>query len=176
MRGAADFPRAREISRALYLCGRLSDVPTLVNVYEKFSDVRDADIIPVRIADLLEAEEGSLSEPTHFEDAEYYRDAVLEAYQRLADDFGSDRVYVFHGKLFGGLHSPGISVRDYASRLCVAYVISSRHRRISIVRASIERGELRPLAVAAIVEAFLESAAASTYEDGVRYFFGHAIP
>ena len=43
----------------------------------------------MRIADLLEADEGLLSEPTHFEDAEYYREAVLEAYQRLTDDLGS---------------------------------------------------------------------------------------
>ena len=174
---APDFPRAREIGRALYLRGRLSDVPALVSVYEKFSDVRDADIIPVWIADLLEAEEGWLSEPTHFEDVEYYREAVLEAYQRLADDFGSNQVYVFRGKLFG-VTALAQHLRVRMRQPFPRSVLRQKFEASTGIDCSsfYRRGELKPLAAAAIVEDFLESAAVATYEDGVRYFFGHAIP
>ena len=176
-REAPDFPRAREISRALYLRGRLSDVPTLVSVYEKFSDVRDADIIPVWIADLLEAEEGWLSEPTHFEDAEYYREAVLEAYQRLTDDLGSDHFYVFNGKLFG-VTALAQHIRVRVRGPFLRSILRQKFEASTGIDCSsfYRRGEPKPLAAAAIVEAFIESAAASTYEDGTRYFFGHAIP
>ncbi len=173
----APFVRACEISHALYLRGRLSDIPTLVNVYEKFSDVRDADIIPLWIADLLQAGERSLSEANHFEDAEDYREAVLEAYQRLTDDLGSDQVYVFQGKLFG-MTALAQDIRARVRRPFVRSILRHKFEASTGVDCSsfYKRGELRPLAAAAIVEAFLESGAVSTYKDGIRYFFGHAIP
>src|SRR6266568_7744072 len=98
---AHEFPRVREICRALYLRGKLSDIPTIANAYKNSSSFKDSDIIPVWISDLLETEDGPLSELAGFEDVDDYYEAALNSYRQLTDEMGSDQVFVFRRKRFG---------------------------------------------------------------------------
>lgn len=177
LREVRDFPRAREICRALYLRGKLSDVPMLVNVYENFSSIKEAEIIPVWIADLLEKEDGLISEPTHFEDEEDYCDAVMNSYWQLIDELGSDQVFVFNGVRFS-VTTLGQHIIERVRQPFVRSTLRQKFEASTGINCTkfYRGGELQPLSTAAIVEKFLESPEAEKYEDGVRYFFGHRIP
>jgi len=171
-----DFSRAMEMCRVLYLRGRLSDIPSLVAVYEEFSSRRDADIIPVWISDLLESEDFPIPEPETFEEVEDYGASILQAYQRLADQLGTDHVYVFQGQKFGVI-TLAKYILEHVRRPYVRYILRQRFEASTGKNCTkfYKRGELRPLAAAAIVEEFLESPEAEKYEEGIRYFFGHRI-
>jgi hypothetical protein len=177
LRNTDDFLRATEYCQALYIRGKLSDVPTLAITYEKYKSRKDADIFPVWISDLLEIEDGPLPEPAHFEDVEDYREAVIDAYRNLVDELGSDQVFVFNGKRFG------VSTVAKLTRQRIGQpVFRSIFRRKFEASTGIDctrfykREKVQPLAAAAIVEEFLESGEAAKYREGARYFFGHPIP
>jgi hypothetical protein len=94
----------------------------------------------------------------------------------LADDLGSDRVVVLGGGRF--------DVKDLARRMLKDvrtpdFRRELRHRFEAVTgidcASFYRKGELRPLAAAAILEEFLESPAAERFEPGKRYFFGRLI-
>jgi hypothetical protein len=172
-----DYEVGINFSRGLGIRGRLADLPLMARTYEQHAFFDDADIIPVFISNLLESEPGKLSEPKEFESPEQYVAAVDERVRELADELGGDQVLVLAGERFSvrrlgelileQLDDPYFPL-DYRRKFEAATGIDcSRFFRKEV---------LRPLAAAAIVEKFLESPAAATYEDGVRYFFGHRIP
>jgi hypothetical protein len=172
-----DYEVGLNFSYALAIRGLLADVPLLLAVYRRHAVVEDADIMPVRINGLLSSVAGTLSKPAKFENLQAYEDAVLSRQRELAEAFGSDQVLVLRGERFG--------VVRLAERLLELlrkpYFMPDLRRKFEAATGIdctgfYKNGVLQPLAAAEIVEAFLESPYASTYEDGVRYFFGHRIP
>ena len=168
--------RALLCCTAIYNRGRLGDIPVFLDTYVRYSDHSDADILPVWISDLVEPEDGPISEPMYFEEIDDYVAMVRSAHQELLAKLGAPDVPIFGGQVFG--------VRRLAhhilDRIRAPSVRSNlRHRfeaNTGIDCSSFyRRGELRPLAAAALVEEFLESPQANRFRDGVRYFFGHAI-
>jgi hypothetical protein len=177
LRQAEDFPRAREICNALYLRGKLSDAAVLLKAYQRFSSFKDADILPVWISDLLESEDGPLSEPTGFEDLEDYGIAVQASVRNLVEQFGSDQVYVFRRKRFGVVSL----AKDILERVRQPFARSILRHKFEAstgidCTSFYKSGELQALTAAAIIEDFLESTEAAKYQEGVRFFFGHRIP
>jgi hypothetical protein len=177
LRNTDDFLRATEYCQALYIRGKLSDVPTLAITYEKYKSRKDADILPVWISDLLEVEDGPLPEPEHFEDVEDYREAVMDAYRNLVDELGSDQVFVFNGKRLG-VSTLASLTRERIGQPVFRSIFRRRFEASTGIDCTrfYKREKLQPLAAAAIVEEFLESGEAAKYREGARYFFGHPIP
>lgn len=171
-----DYDSATDYAHAVAGRGRLGDVPVLFAAFRRYREVPDAEIIRVLVDRLLEREPGGLPDPAELEDFSVYESAVNAAYGELEARFGRD-AHVFRGEL--------LDVRRLAERLLEAlqrpyFSMSWRHRFEASTGTDCsgfyKRGELQPLAAAAIVEDFLESGAAERFEPGVRYFFGHRIP
>jgi hypothetical protein len=163
--------------RAIHFRGRLADVPLIVRAYERIVTNEDADIIPIWLSNLLEPEDDVLSDSSEFETIEDYSKAVLNRYEELSNEFGTNQILVFRGEQFGVLRLAKYILRRVREPF---FRMELRHRfeaqtGIDCSRFY-KRGDIHPLRTAAVIEEFLNSADAGNYEDGVRYFFGHRIP
>ena len=163
--------------RALHFRGKLANVPLILRAYERIATDSDADVVPVWLSNLLEPEDGVLSESIQFEDLEDYLDAVRARYKQVTDELGTDQVFVYRGEVFGVQRLARYILR----RVKQPFVRSELRHRFEAATGIdcspfYKRGELQPLAAAALVEEFLESPDAAKYQDGFRYFFGHRIP
>jgi len=173
-----DLPvdRALLCCTAVYNRARLGDIPVLLDTYVRYSNHPDADIIPVWMSDLIESEDGPISEPMYFEGIEGYVSMVRSAHDELLANLATPDTKIFRGMVFG--------VRRLAQyildRVRAPFVRSNlRHRfeaSTGIDCSSLyRRGEFRPLTAAAVVEEFLESPHSNKFRDAVRYFFSHPI-
>lgn len=169
--------------QAIAARGRLGDIPALLDAYEaNISDINDDnEIVPIYIASVIEpAEVSPLYNTENFSNVGQYRASVADRCQALAQRFGGDDVLLWRGE--------PTSVRRMARHLLEAagprkLVLPHRTRHRFEASTGIDctamfdrRGNFKALAAAAIAEAFLDSPAAEKYVDGVRYFFGHALP
>ena len=103
---------------------------------------------------------------------------VKERYDQLCDQLGTDDVTVFRGEV--------IDIKKICQRMLED--LGGRHRFHEEMRHKFEAmtgincssfyqdGKLQRLAVAALIEDFLQGPEPSKYTEGVRYFFGHRIP
>jgi hypothetical protein len=174
---AQSFEMVDELTSALHLRGMLSDVRLLLDAYERYHENKDADILPVRISDLIESDDGLLSEPAEFTDMSAYRSAVISRCTELEDRFGTDRVIVFHGDRFGAARLAQYMLERVRMPYASSYLRHKFEAATGIDCTAFYKDKtLQPLAASAILEQFLESPAAETFETGVRYFFGHRIP
>ncbi len=166
-----------DFCRALHFRGMLSDVPIILQAYERISMFNDADIIPVWLSNLLEPEDDVLSEPEKFDDVKDYSAAVMDRYRQLSNDFGTDQVLVFREGRFGVVGQAKYILRRVGEPF-VRGELRHRFEASTGVNCSsfYKKGVIQPLAAAALLEEFLESPEAEKYEEGVRYFFGHRIP
>jgi hypothetical protein len=167
-----------EFADALAWWGRLSIIPIVLQTYLSVRHFNDADILPVRLSDLLEPEAGPISTPSDFETPEAYADFVMGRHAELRQRFGSDEVIVFMGQRFGVVHLAG-NILAALSDGTFDYPLRRKFEASTGIDCQgfyDDDGNLQSLAAAAIVEEFLESNARAEYEDGVRYFFGHRLP
>jgi hypothetical protein len=161
--------------------GRLGDIGTLLDAYEKnINDVdEDADIILIRVAQMLDPDGAPrLSHHENFGGFPQYRLEVEQRQKRLLDYYGSEDVYLWRGEL--------TSVKRMAEmllRLEPRSFLPSTVRRRFEASTGIDcsamfdaKRRFRPLEAAAIAEDFLRSEAAYRYSEGERYFFGHPVP
>jgi hypothetical protein len=172
----ADYELALDFSEAVAIRGRLADVPLLLTVFERYATIRDADIIPVQIAELLWGPASSL-EPSDLPSLEDYRAGVIAAYQDLATRLGDDRAYVFRGERFSVVRLAEI-IRDELHEPYFDEELRRKFEACTGINCSVfyRREELQPLAAEALIENFLEGPEAERYDAGVRYFFRHRIP
>jgi hypothetical protein len=166
-----------EYCRAIHFRGKLADVPRILRAYERIAGDSDADIVPVWLSNLLEPEDGVLSESIQFEELEDYLDAVRARYEQVTEELGTDQVFVYRGAIFGVQRM----ARYILQRVRRPFVRGELRHRFEAAtgidcRAFYKGGDVQPLAAAALIEEFLESPDAAKYQDGVRYFFGHRIP
>ncbi len=165
-----------DFSTALAASGVLSLVPAILDAYRKICTVRDADIIPYALSEMLEPEPDALCEPGEYASVEEYCASVLTVHAQLALELGPHAV-VFRGEPYSVQRLASAVLKEVAEG---ELDLGLRHRfeaSTGIETAQFyEAGRLRPLTAAAIVEGFLASAAAEGYADGHRYFFGHRIP
>ena len=87
--------------KRLHFRGKLANVPLILRAYERIATDSDADVVPVWLSNLLEPEDGVLSESIQFEDLEDYLDAVRARYKQVTDELGTDQVFVYRGEVFG---------------------------------------------------------------------------
>lgn len=166
---------------ALEAWGSLSAVPAIVQAYDRGFGAQIMDAVPLLLSSLLEPEWGPLSKFPKEDELIAYEDRVLERYEELKKQFGTDQLILLHGERF--------SVVSVARRLLRGLNGSDFERaKRPFYRRRFEAstgidcspfykdGEFQPLTAAAILEDFLESPEAARYEEGVRYFFGHRIP
>lgn len=172
------FHTALHLCRALHLGGRLSDVPVMLETYEKFAEIKDADMIPIWIADLIGKDDNeSLMDPPHHEDLEDYAKAVSGRYQEIVDQCGTEQAFVFRAARFGVVALAKYILNRFQQPFVRSYLRQKFEASTGIdCRCFYRKEEFRPLAASAVVEEFLESGASANYEDGHRYFFGHRIP
>ena len=180
------IPLGKDITAELYYAntliywGKLAVVPTLVDMFERYSFSEDAQYVGFGMSRLLEKESGEVADPPREDAGGAVRDycrTVRDQYDRLCDELGSDDVTVFRGEV--------IDIRAICRRMLED--LGGQRRSYEEMRHKFEAttgidcsgfyqdGELRPLAVAALLEEFLESPAVAGYEAGERYFFGHRI-
>jgi hypothetical protein len=129
----------------------------------------------------LEPEVGPLSDTIVVRHEEAYLTLVRDTAAALATEYGlKDVSPICEGRPF--------SLIAFARRLLDRIAEGRDTDRIERGRFLFEantgidcrgyylEGRLQPLVAAGIVEDFLESPEAETFEPGVRYFFGHRIP
>jgi hypothetical protein len=165
------------IRKALPFCGamsargELSYVPILLEKYLVDETNDDAQLLPIYIRD-------AIGDIPYSAETDVYEDVILDQYQRMIDRFGSDKVLVFRGELY----SVPLLARSILDKVAEPTYFHMQWRIDFEAATGIDcsswyqDGRVRPLAVAAIVEEFLESPNAAQYEEGIRYFFGHRIP
>ena len=156
--------------------GRLADIAVVLDAFERIVEIEDAEIIPVKISEYLEAGY-ELADHTGFDSFQHYRQAVLARRDDLASQFGSDQALVVHGQRL----SMTTLAERIVNRAREPHFPTCLHR---VFEASTgidcssfyEAGRFKPMQAAALMETFLESPLSRQFEDGVRYFFGHRIP
>lgn len=165
-----------DFSTALARAGVLSLVPAIVDAYRKICTVRDADVIPYSISDMLEPEPDALCEPSEYGSVEEYCTAVLAVHSELSRKFGPDAA-VFRGGIYS-VQRIARAVLDDAAGGDLDLELRQRFEASTGIETAqfYTARDFQPLTAAAIVEEFLASPAAAKYVDGARYFFGHRIP
>lgn len=171
---------------ALHFCdafrtwGLLDATQVIVDHYLtlRLSKVHDIDYFPIMISLMLEREWGLIAVEPPDDALEEYLGLVMHRYEALRTQHGGGDVLVFNGDLSG--------VRYFAHRF--AHDVGPARRAEADLRRRFEASTgidchdmfvekvFQPLAAARIAESFLNSAQATKYQDGARYFFGHRIP
>ena len=166
-----------DFSEIVLYWGRLSHIEFVVDNYISLADFDDIEILPIRIADILENDQCSLNSSEDFEDPKDYGSYIIARRDDLSKELGSPTGPVYRRKIY--------SVKQLA-QLLLASISNDQYdedfrRRFEAVtgidcRPFYKDKLFQPLTAAAIVEDFLKSPEADKYEPGVRYFFGHRIP
>lgn len=177
----ADSDRTLDYIHAFHERGLLSDIPTLVDEYDKFFCFEGAAVIPLFLSDLLEPAWGPIAERPPEDDLDGWEAMVLSHHSSLEQRLGSPDLPVRHGEIF--------SVARLALRMLERLpsdhetaVFHYKARRLFEANTGVDctpfyrGGQFQALQAAMILERFLAGPDAHRYEDGVRYFFGHRIP
>jgi hypothetical protein len=179
----ADLPTADNIITTIDHCdalawwGKLSALPLVLQTYLSIRHFNDADIIPVRLSDALEANPGPIADPMQFKTPDAYADHVTKRCDELREQFGGDEVVLFKGQPFSVTSLARITLASITDHT-FDYPLRRKFEASTGIDCSsfyLDK-QFQPLSAAAILEEFLESPAAEEYEAGVRYFFGHRIP
>jgi hypothetical protein len=172
--------------QAFVYWGHLSVIPSLVDLYERYHFSQDSVYVALGLSRLMEDVPGDISaypldeegEGEREKEVKQYCNMVRQRYEELCDSLGTRDAVVFRGQL--------ISIRHVCKKLLddvgVKHGFHEEMRQKFEAYTGIDCSDfyidetVQPLAVAAIVEEFLEGPEAAKFEDGVRYFFGHRIP
>ena len=193
-------------AQACVLAGRLWLVPRMLEAWHRAQRLAHRESIGYAISDLLETGECPIAQqasiynlqispppPTvSLELRRFYEQRLAEppepelfpqlvqaAYDQLVEQFKTDQVTVWQGKLFDVIEF----AREFLSEIrtmvpgsCIIY----RHKFEASTGVDCRRFfvDLEPqrLEMAATLEEFLASDMVKQFEPGVRYFFGHRIP
>ncbi len=177
---------------AIAMGDTLSAVPLLLKTYITLWELGagGVEMIPHLLCHNLEAEPRLLEHPAVLETGpprsprdmpalRDYQQLVMARYAELTERFGTDEVHVYRGELTAVVALAKRIRRDIARRKYHNIVFLRGHFEASTgvdCRGFFERGSFQPIRAAAIVDEFLKSPYARTFEPGVRYFFGHRIP
>jgi hypothetical protein len=170
------YELANQFCRSLRQRGKLSDIPILLETYEKYYKNSDADIIPVWIADILGRNNPPYSEPIAFDSLQKYEDVVIQRYNQLVEEFKSEEVFLLRGKQFG-VHMLSEYILERIQRPYFRTEIRHSFEASTGINCSnfYFKGKLQPLYIDSIVENFIENKQINHYEAGVRYFFGNRL-
>ncbi|HYJ09066.1 MAG TPA: hypothetical protein VEX18_08650 [Polyangiaceae bacterium] len=161
--------------------GRLTDIPALLRAHEAKHHLRDAEIIPFYISDILETAPSVLATPGYLPSLSEHRTLVLARLDEVASELSAH----------GGMQALAYRAEQFSvpwlAKVALTAVRSGRmdndQRRRFEAATGIDcssfykKGRLQPLTAAATLEAFLhEEAEAPRFKPGVRYFWGHPIP
>lgn len=165
-----------DMCRILGAWGKLAVVPIMVNSWVELDGYDDREAIPELLSQLLEATPGPIAEPECCESTEDYRTLVGQAYESLCEKYGTNQVVVLHGEAFGVRRLATVLLESLAQ----GDLNPSLRRKFEAntgldCRPFYSNGKLQPLMAAAILEDFLESASARSYQEGGRYFFAHKL-
>lgn len=176
------YELAIDLARCLAYGGFLPDALVILEAYKRYTDIEDADAMPIFIHMMLgdgeEDEDDGPLFPDSPVDIEEYEAAVHRRYAQLVASAGREDILVLEGQPF--------SVRG----LTEGYIAEARAKgppsprwRLRFEAATgidcrtfYRRGRFQRLPALAILEEFLESPACARFIAGTRYFFGRAIP
>lgn len=193
-------------AKAARFAGRLWLVPTMLEAWHRAETMDHRESIGFAISDLLESGTGSIAnEASHYNlparplstvrnprlreflekratrkaEPERFPGLVNDAYARLTDRFGTDRITVWCGDLF----DVTILAQEFLTKVqgsTLAPLFTYRHKfeantGIDCRRFFVDLWPQR-LEIQVVLEDFLTFDAATKYKPGVRYFFGHPIP
>lgn len=156
--------------------GKLADIPIVLAAFERVATISDAEILPVHLSDCLETGY-ELCDHQAYDSLQSYRQAVLDRCAALADEFGTDQVYVCGGEPLSVI---GLARRmlQHLQEPCFPFELRRRFECTTGIDCACFYHEraFRPVQASALLEGFLEDPYASRFERGVRYFFGRRIP
>lgn len=166
-----------DYAEVLGVRGRLSDVPILVEAYASKNYLRDADIIPVQLSDMLDEQTSPIATPRDLPSIDAYRELVCGRQQELASKLGRQDLLVYRGQEYSVERLARTALLDARS----GRFDSDQRRRFEAATgiqcsSFYRKGRLQPLRAAAVLEEFIESGAHARFRPGQRYFFGHPIP
>jgi len=166
---------------ALVTWGSLRVVPVLLDVYSRLRRSGRKSTIPIHLSYMLEPDWGQISRDPSPSQLADYSNLVLSTYRETRGRWNTDDIYIFNGSQWSVISLARLIVthaHDRAYDHIAKYEFRWRFEASTGIDCSpfYEDGRFQPLSAASIAEEFLESDAATNYEEGVRYFFGHRIP
>ncbi len=162
---------AVDMSSVLFAQMRLADVPLLLSIYRDGAQFEDTEII-ICYMEFILGEIELVGGVTYLDSDSRL---VSDRYEKLLDQYGTGEIRLWLGEPFiiTRFARRWLNTGDVPDPITLRRIFESTTGIDS--RPFFEDESFRPLTAAAIVEEFLESPAAGTYEQGVRYFFGHRI-
>ncbi|WP_224367643.1 hypothetical protein [Hyalangium versicolor] len=171
------FEATLDFSDVVQSRGLLADVPLLLRAYKQVAEFEDAAILPIHLSWLLEPKPGPLSRPDSFASLKEYLDAVTRRYHERTEKFGTDRVLLLRGERFGVVRLAERLLLELRGQQFPFTLRRKFEASTGIDCSAFYRDRvIQPGDAAKIVERFLESHESERYQDGARYFFGHAVP
>jgi hypothetical protein len=164
---------AADMAHVLFADLRLGNIPLLLSIYQDGIQFDETAIIVLYMESVLgevalDGESGALQSDSQL---------VLDRVAALRQEYGTDEVRLWYGKPY--------SVPKFA-RLFLSTIdtISAPIMWRELFEAAtgvdcrpfFNNDDFQPLTAAAMIEEFLDTAAADEFEEGVRYFFRHRIP
>ncbi len=169
--------RSGSCSNALWIRGRLADLPLMLSVYGEDPDNTDISNVSSCISNLIGPTVAPNPQEVYANMSEY-RKITMAAYDKAVDRWGGDQVLLYEGELLSVAFLARQILKDLQVPTYFRHTLRRRFESITGIdcTAFYEDEEIQPLEAAAIVETFLDSDYPDHFEPGVRYFFGHRIP
>lgn len=177
--------KIKDYCRAFCHWGRLDALPVILDQYlsQRLKDAPELDIFTVCMSKLLLPAGGSdsmIQEDPPIDMLEDYLNLVMNRYDEVVEELGSDKVHVAFGELSSARTLARHVITNSGPRRVRQRLMRVRERFEPMTgidcTAFFADTPWTPLAAAAIAEDFLASDASARFEDGARYFFGHRIP
>lgn len=168
-------------AKTFELWGHLSVIPVLIDMYERYSFSQDARFVAMSLSRLMEKTPDAISGyplEQNEGDIKEYCQMVRQRYEELCESLSTRDAVVFRGEVISLQHLSKTMIDDLGVKHGFEEEMRHKFEAYTGVDCSsfYVNETLQPLAVAALVEEFLESPEAAKFEKGVRYFFGHRIP
>lgn len=172
-----DYEMVIDYCNALSMRGWLADVPIMLRAYRDVAYARDAEAIACWISDVLCPRPDRIGEGSSEADFDDYETLVLERYETLVQQFGTDQLRVLKGERF----SPRMLCRLIKERIREPFFDLNLRRRFEAMSGfdcagCFKDSRLQHLSFAELVERFLDEELDNPDLDAnIRLFFRHRI-
>jgi|ERR1700722_135921 len=176
-------PYVLRACQACHHAGYLWLAGPILNSLQRLSLPDDRDTIGLILSEMLEEQPGPISAPSDYPEADYRRlveSRVYELRSKLETEFAP----VWAGRLFGVRSLAMLMLQTLTSARTESYLyaefldLRQRFEASTGINCSsfFAGGRVNGSIAKAVLNEFLKTPESREYVEGVRYFFGHAIP
>lgn len=173
-----DYELVIDNCNVLSMRGLLADIPIMLEEYRKVIYIRDAEIIPTWIADVICPRPDRISEGSAEQDFQIYAELVMDRYAALVNRYGTDQILLLKGERF----SPCYLVALFMQQMREPYFDLDLRRRFEAMSGldcatCFRGGRLDPLVMTALLEKFvIENDDLVDLDANERLFYRHRLP